>query len=180
MRGAAKSGVPTGGGLLDTVLAAAGLYFVVRFILKWRRKAQHPSMVDPARRLMTSLRIVPPVLLVALVTVNVLAVAIWRLVAAITLIAIDALALIAAGVGVLVVWERAERLRRTTGYVISELEYPAAPRQVKSAMRKIFRSARSIRAGRATSTACSVTWSSMNWSMRQLNGRCSAPSCRRQ
>lgn len=81
---------------------------------------------------MTSLRIAPPVLLIALVALNVLAVAIGGLVAVSVLIVIDELMLIAAAVGALLALERAERLRRETGYVISQLDYPGAPRQAIS------------------------------------------------
>lgn len=151
MAGKPKNEVDTAGGVLGTIAAALGLYAVVQFILRIRQRVRNPDSSDPASGLIAMLRIGPSVLLVVLVVANILAVAKWGLVAVIALIALDLLAVLAVGGGALFLWERADARRRSTGYVISELDYAAAPRQVKSAMRRIFRAARSIRGGRAYS-----------------------------
>jgi hypothetical protein len=49
----------------------------------------------------------------------------------------------------LVLWSAAEQRRRASRYVICEADYADAPRPIKSTMRRIYRSAQSMRSGRA-------------------------------
>lgn len=149
MNGAAKNGTQSWEDRVGAISAAVGLYSIVQMILRLRRRAQHPDMADPARTLVVAAKLTSLGLAVLLAVANILAVAYWGFVAVFALIVIDLLLLVAAAAGMLAVLDRRDKIRRASGYVICELDYPAAPRQVKTAMRRIYNSSRSIRGGRA-------------------------------
>ncbi len=149
MSGADKNGTQSWEDWAGTISAAVGLYSMVQVILRLRRRARHPDMADPARTLMVASKLGSLGLALLLAVAHVLAVAYWGPVAVFALIVIDLLMLVAAAASVLAVLERCDKLRRASGYVICELDYSAAPRQVKSAMRRIYKSSRSIRGERA-------------------------------
>lgn len=91
-----------------------------------------------------------PVALIAVVALIAAGLFYWLGPAAIVLvIGCALLALLLWAVVSMWLWLRAEQQRRAARYVICEADYEDAPRQIKSSMRRIYRSARAVRAGHA-------------------------------
>ncbi|WP_396908636.1 hypothetical protein [Mycolicibacterium sp.] len=132
-------------------LAAAGVggYQLFRLVQRLRHRATHPDMVDPGKDLVRWLQWVACGLAAAVALVAVALFA-WLGPVAIILVVVCVLAAVVAGVvaaGWL--WVVAEQRRRACRYVLCEEDYADAPRQIKSTMRRIYRSARSVRSGAA-------------------------------
>ncbi len=73
----------------------------------------------------------------------------WGIFGVLLTIACALVVVVAATVVAAYLWLAAEEHRRKTGYIICEADYDSAPRQIKSTMRRIYRSARTVRTGRA-------------------------------
>lgn len=91
-----------------------------------------------------------PVVLTVFVVIAAAALLVWLGPVAIILVVVCALvALLVWAVAALWLWSAAEQRRRANRYVICEADYADAPRQIKSMMRRIYRSAQSVRSGQA-------------------------------
>lgn len=106
-------------------------------------------MKDPGLKQTRWLPSIIPVSVLFVVGIGFAAIRAWG---AIGLLVTLVCALVAAIVSTIIaafVWLAAEDRRRKVGYVICEADYVSAPRQIKSTMRRIYRSAQVVRTGRA-------------------------------
>jgi len=138
------------GTAVDLVTVGFAGYSLIRVIQQVRNRATHPNMADPGRRYLMWL---PWVLGAVVLLVVVGAVALFATadpVLATIATVIGALVWMAVGLVIaLWLWLTAEGQRRTQKYVICEAHYAHAPRQIRSAMRRIYALARSVRTGHA-------------------------------
>lgn len=130
-------------------LAATGAIFVFRIYREIQTRVVQPGGQDPARPLKWLLICGVPVLAIGIVVANVIAFKAFGVDALILAILLDVIGLIGLTCLAGALWTAAELQRRQTGYVISEHSYLAAPRSVKSSMRRVHKSARTVRGGRA-------------------------------
>lgn len=137
------------GTAVPLVAAGVGGAYVFRTVRQLRCRATNPDVPDPARNLMRWLQGLATV--VALVIAAATVALIWSIGPAGIIFAIPfALLLVLLGVtGALFLWAYAEAQRRKGGYMICEIHYPDAPRQVKANMRRIYRAGRSVKSGAA-------------------------------
>ncbi len=138
---------------IDTAasLAAAGIggHQLFRIFQRLRHRATHPDMEDPGKQLM---HWVQWVALGLAATVVAASVALLTWLGPVAIILVVAALLVAVVVWIIValgLWSVAEQRRRDARYVICEADYADAPRQIKSTMRRIYRSAQSVRSGPA-------------------------------
>jgi len=130
-------------------LGAVAIYLVQRF----RRRAVDPDVEDPARHLTMLLKWGCPALVAVIAGVNIAVVSIIGVMPQLLLLFVaDAALLLGIAALAVCLWDRAEALRRQTGYVICEASYADAPRHIKKAMRRIYSSARAMRGGTAYQT----------------------------
>ncbi|STZ33326.1 Uncharacterised protein [Mycolicibacterium smegmatis] len=107
-------------------------------------------MEDPGAKLTRWLPAIAPVALAVVVAVGVATVSAWGAVVGGVLTVASLLVVVIAGiVFAAYLWLAAEDYRRKEGYVVCEADYADAPRQIKATMRRIYRSARAVRVGRA-------------------------------
>ena len=137
----------------DGVFALFGLAFgamhVLRLYRYLRTRVVQPGTDDPARRLKWLLFYGVPLLAVVVIVINVVAMNVWGPGAVIPLILLDVIAVGGLPWLAAMLWVAAEERRVLTEYVISEHSYRDAPRAVTSIMRRIHKSARSVKSGRA-------------------------------
>jgi hypothetical protein len=129
--------------------AGVGGFYLFQLIRRLMYRAVHPDMEDPGKRYLRWLWLVPIVLTVVVAAA---AAALFHRLGpgAIVLVVICAfLALLVWGIVASWLWFAAEQCRRASRYVICEADYADAPRQIKSTMRRMYRSARSMRSGQA-------------------------------
>jgi hypothetical protein len=114
------------------------------------RRAVNPDMKDPGAKLTRRLPWIFPVTFAVVIAVGIATVWAWGTVVGVALTLASALIMAIAGVALAAyLWLAAEDFRRQEGYVVCEADYADAPRQIKATMRRIYRSAREVRAGRA-------------------------------
>lgn len=146
---AENSSADTAGSLLA---AGVGGFFLFRLIQRMRYRAVHPHMTDPGGRFTVWLPRVPAILM-AIVLVAAVALFAWLGPVAIVLVAVCVVvALVLCALIMLMLWSAADQSRRAGRYMICEMDYAAAPRAIKSTMRRIYRSAASLRSGHANET----------------------------
>lgn len=130
-------------------VAAVGSIQLYTLFQRLRHRATHPAMDDPGRNLVRWIQIaaITFTLLVAIAVAGLFA---WLgPVAVVLAVVIGLIAIVAWLVTAASLWLSAEHRRRAVRYVICEDDYADAPRQIKSAMRRICRSAQSVRSGQA-------------------------------
>lgn len=130
-------------------VAVVGGVQLYRVIQRLRHRATHPTMEDPGKDLMHWLQLAA-IGLAAISAISIVGLFVWLgPVAFILAVVIGLVAIVAwAAVG-LCLWLAAERRRRAVRYVICEADYADAPRQIKSTMRRIYRSAESVQSSPA-------------------------------
>lgn len=127
-----------------------GLVFLVHLYRRLRARAVDPDRIDPARGLhLLLLWGCPATLVLVLVIVNVGANQLFESEALLPALILNVLAVGALIAAAIQLWEWIEIRRRETGYVICEGSYIAAPRHIKRSMRRIYKSARTVRDGNA-------------------------------
>jgi hypothetical protein len=140
----------SGGGLINVVAAGIGSIYIIRLIQRLRRRATNPNIADPGRRYIKWLPWIPAALIAVLAAVVIALFAIVDPLFAVVLSMVIALLLAVVGlVAIAGTLATAEDQRRAQGYVVCEDDYADAPRQIKATMRRIYRSARTIRSGHA-------------------------------
>lgn len=143
---AENSSFETGGSLLA---AGVGGFYLVRLVQRMRYRAAHPDMADPGARFADWVPRVPAILM-AIVIVAAVALFAWLGPVAIVLVAICVVvSIVLCALIMLMLWSAADQRRRANRYVICEMDYAAAPHAIKSTMRRIYRSAASLRSGHA-------------------------------
>ncbi len=136
-----------GGAALPLITAGVGAGYAYRVLRQLRCRAINPDVQDPARNLMRWLQGLA--IAVAALIVAVAVALFWSMgpVAIIFAVPLALLLVLLGLLGALYLWAYAEMERRKGGYVICEVHYPDAPRQVKASMRRIYRAARSVKSG---------------------------------
>ncbi len=130
-------------------VAAVGSVQLYRLFQRLRHRAIHPAMDDPGKDLVRWMRLaaVGFVVVVAIAAAGLFA---WLgPVAIIFAVMISLIAIVAWLATAVSLWINAESRRRAVRYVICEDDYADAPRQIKSTMRRICRSAKSVRSSQA-------------------------------
>lgn len=130
-------------------IAAAGGIQVFKLFRGLRHRATHPTMEDPGKDLVRRQQLAAA-LTAALAAIAIIGLFAWL--GTIAIIPAVVIVLLAIIVSVAIaLWLRliAERRRRAVRYVICEDDYADAPRQIKSTMRRISQSARSVQDGQA-------------------------------
>ncbi len=126
-----------------------GGYSAVRLVQQLRHRAIHPDMDDPGNRYLRWSPWIPAILL-AVVAAAAIALFIGLGPIAILPVAICvAVAIVLWAIASASLWLMADRQRRSVRYAICEADYTDAPRQIKLTMRRIYRSAGSLKAGQA-------------------------------
>lgn len=128
-------------------LVAAGVdcYRLFQHVQRLRARVTHPEMEDPGKDLVHRLQW-PAVVLDAVVVIA--AVALFASLGPVAIIPVAVCVLIAIVSGIVTavrLWLMMEQQRRTCRYVICEAHYADARPQIKSTMRRIYRSADSVR-----------------------------------
>lgn len=106
-------------------------------------------MKDPGTKLTRWLSWIPLGSVAVVAAIGVAAVWAWGIFGVLLTIACALVVVVVATVVAAYLWLAAEDYRRKAGYIICEADYDSAPRQIKSTMRRIYRSARTVRTGRA-------------------------------
>jgi hypothetical protein len=135
--------------VVSLVAVGAQGFILFRAIQQLRRRAVNPDMKDPGTRHTRWLQLIVLVSMVAVVAIGFATVRAWGLVGIFVTLVSALLVAVVATVIAAYLWLAAEDHRRKVGYVVCEADYLGAPRQVKSAMRRIYGSARTVRMGRA-------------------------------
>ena len=131
------------------IWAGVGAAYLVSVYQQLRRRAVDPDGRDPASRISLMIKWGCPALALAVVVANVVVFSRVGIAALLIVLVLDVGAVLGIAALAMRLWEIAEGRRRQTGYVICEASYVHAPRHIKSSMRRIYRSGRSVRAGRA-------------------------------
>lgn len=130
-------------------VTAVGGVQLFRLVQRLRHRATHPDMEDPRKDLARQLQLVA-IGLAAATAIATGGLVTWLGPVAVLLAIVVGLVAIVAGFAIaLWLWLAAERRRRALRYVICEDDYSDAPRQIKSTMRRIYRSAQSVRTSQA-------------------------------
>lgn len=130
-------------------VAAVGSIQLYRLFQRLRHRAIHPAMDDPGKDLVRWMQLaaIGFAVVVAIASAGLFA---WLgPVAIVFAVVIGLIAIVAWLATAASLWLTAERRRRAVRYVICEDDYADAPRQIKSTMRRICRSAQSVRSGQA-------------------------------
>lgn len=138
-----------GGIAVPLVATGVGGFYAFRVLRQFGRRAVNPDLPDPARNLIRWLQVLT-VVVVALIFV--VAALMFRSMGPIAVVFVLPFALLAFLVALAVavyLWVFAEGQRRASGYMICEMHYPDASRQIKASMRRIYRSGRSVQIGKA-------------------------------
>ncbi len=135
--------------VLSLGMDAVFIVGLVRAIRQFRRRAVDPDRQDPARLIYLLIIWGCPVLALGVVAANIAVFDKFGLTALFPAVTLDVVAAVGLIVSALYLWHLAEARRRCSGYVICEASYVDAPHHVKSTMRHIYKSARSVRSGRA-------------------------------
>lgn len=137
------------GGLLSLYVAAEGAGTGFRLYRYRSTRVVQPGGKDPARGTQLLLIFGIPLMLVGGIVGNVWAINLHGVNAVIPAIFFDLIALFVLVWLSIRLWIAMEARRRRTRYVIAEISYPDAPGDVTSAMRRIHKSSRTLRKGRA-------------------------------
>ena len=145
-RMAERSSVETAASL---AVAGVGGYQLFRLIQGLRHRATHPDMEDPGGPFIRGLQWMA-VTLAAVVAVATVALLVWLGPVAIILLVLCVVIAVVVWIAAAIwLWLAAQQRRRACRYVICEVDYTDAPRQIKATMRRIYRSARAVRSGAA-------------------------------
>ncbi|BBX34854.1 hypothetical protein MMAG44476_34781 [Mycolicibacterium mageritense DSM 44476 = CIP 104973] len=137
------------GTAITLVGAGARGFILYRAFQQLRRRAVDPDMKDPGTKLTRWLSWIPLGSVAVVAAIGVAAVWAWGIFGVLLTIACALVVVVVATVVAAYLWLAAEDYRRKAGYIICEADYDSAPRQIKSTMRRIYRSARTVRTGRA-------------------------------
>jgi hypothetical protein len=139
----------SGGGWASALGVGIGAVYVMHLYRRLRARAVDPDGQDPSRIL--SLLVVwgCPALAVGVLVANIAAFNVVGSEALLPALVLDLVAVVAIVALAIWLWDLADSRRRRTGYVICEASYGDAPRQIKATMRRIYKSARTVRGGTA-------------------------------
>ena len=143
---AERSSVDTAASL---VTVGVGGFLLFQLVQRLRYRATRPGMEDPGGQLVRRLQWVT-VALAAVVAIAAVGLLAWLGPVAVILVVFCVVIAVVGGIAAaILLWLAAEQRRRTCRYVICEADYANAPRQIKAALRRIYKSARSVRSGAA-------------------------------
>lgn len=135
--------------LVSVVAVGTHGFILFRAIQQLRRRAVNPDMKDLGLKQTRWLPAIIPAAMVLVVGIGFAAIHAWGAIGVFVTLICALVVMIAAMIIAAWVWLAAEDHRRKVGYVICEADYGTAPRQIKSTMRRIYRSAQVVRTGRA-------------------------------
>lgn len=139
----------SGDGFTAGVATGVGGVLLFRKVRQFRRRAVNPDMDDPAPSFRLRWLVALVVVALLLVVLAVIVAPAWEGLGLFLSIALVVGAVVGLAVGFVAIWVSAEQRRHVTGYVICEAQYLDAPRKIKASMRRIYRSAASVRSGEA-------------------------------
>lgn len=139
----------SGDGLASVAVAGVGGFVLLRKVLQYRRRVINPDMKDPAPGFRFRWNLVLAAFALAMLALAVAVFGAWDGVGLLASILLLVVTVFVVPFGYVTIWLMAEDRRHSTGYVICEAQYLAAPSKIKATMRRIYRSADSVRAGHA-------------------------------
>lgn len=136
--------------IIGLVGVGAHGFLLYRAFQQLRRRVVNPDMNDPGIAMTRWLAWIAPVAAAIVVAIGIATVWAWGGFIGIALTLVCALVVAVAAMALAAyLWLSAEDYRRAMGYVVCEADYPDAPRQIKSTMRRIYRSGHVVRTGQA-------------------------------